>query len=283
CGIGVFAAYIGGIKVRISHAHTTSDSNVALIKKIYIWVMRSIIRLFSTKYLACSDNAGKYLFGNNIVNNKKYEKLPNYIDYDKFINCNSGSIREELGISEDDIVVGHVGRFIAAKNHKFIIDIIANMVQENNKVKCILVGNGDLDNEIRKKVKDLGLEEKIHFLGIRNDIEKIVKDLDLFILPSIYEGLGLVLLEAQSAGIPCLVSEAIQPEADLNIGLVSSLKLSDSVDVWTSKGLKMINIPKVEEEEILNSFIDRGYSIDNIVNKLEIIYGLDRCEERVSI
>lgn len=277
CGIGVFAAYLSGANIRISHAHTTADANEGVVKKIYISVMRSIIKIFSTNYLACSDSAGRYLFGNNIVENKKYKKLPNYIDYEKFINSNiKGSIRLELGIEKDDILIGHVGRFIPAKNHKFIIDIIDNLSIENPKVKCILAGTGDLENDMRAKVKNLGLEEKIHFLGIRNDIEKVVNEMDLFILPSIYEGLGLVLLEAQASGVPCLVSEAIQPEADLEVGLIEKLNLSDELELWSKTALEMVNKPKVDRKSILNSFENKGYKIENIVNELTNVYGLVR-------
>lgn len=277
CGIGVLASYLAGVDIRISHAHTISDSNEGIIKKIYIFLMRSIIRTFSTNYLACSDSAGKYLFGNNIVSNKKYKRLPNYIDYEKFINCNSdGSIREELGIEKKDIVVGHVGRFIKAKNHEFLIDVIAKLISNNPKVKGVLVGTGDLEKEIKVKIKKLRLEEQIYILGIRDDIDKIVNEIDLFILPSIYEGLGLVLLEAQAAGVPCLVSESIQPEADLQVGLLKKLNLSDDLEIWINAALEMINIPKIDNENIRNSFEEKGYKIENIVNELTNVYGLVR-------
>lgn len=277
CGIGVFAAYLSGANIRISHAHTTADANEGLIKKIYISLMRSIIKIFSTNYLACSDSAGKYLFGNNILENKKYKKLPNYIDYEKFINLsNKESIRDELGIDNNDIVIGHVGRFIPAKNHEFIVEVIKNLSIKNSNVKCIFVGNGDLENDMKAKVKKLELEEKIYFLGIRSDIEMIVSEMDLFILPSIYEGLGLVLLEAQAAGVPCLVSEAIQPEADLQVELVKKMNLSDDLELWSKTALEMISKPKVDKKDILNSFEKQGYKIENIVNELTNIYGLVR-------
>ncbi|MEG1311458.1 MAG: glycosyltransferase family 1 protein [Romboutsia sp.] len=277
CGIGVLAAYLSGVKVRISHAHTTSDNNDGIVKKIYISLMRSIIKVFSTDYLSCSDNAGKYLFGKNIVENKKYKKLPNYIDYESFINCDSkGSIREELVIEKDDIIVGHVGRFIKAKNHEFLIDVISELISKNPKVKGILVGTGHLEEEVKSKIKKLGLEDKVHILGIRDDINKIVNDMDLFILPSKYEGLGLVLLEAQAAGVPCLVSEAIQPEADLEVGLVERLNLADDLNIWSETALKMIDKPKVDRMDILNSFEKKGYKIENVVTELTNVYGLVR-------
>lgn len=273
CGIGVLAGYLAKAPVRISHAHTTFDNSSSFIKKVYVFIMRSLIKIFSTDYLACSNSAGRYLFGERIVKNKKYKVIPNYIEYKKFINIeDKGSIRKELGIKDDDIVIGHVGRFMEAKNHEFLIDILNKLIKENNQIKGILVGDGVLKKDIEKKVKALNLEDNIYFLGLRNDVNKIVNDMDLFIMPSIYEGLGLVLLEAQAASVPCLVSEAIQPEADLGIGLLKKLKLSDDIGKWTEKANEMIKINKKDKEIIIKGFEDKGYKVEDIINKLYEVY-----------
>ena len=273
CGISVLAGYLAKVPVRISHAHTTFDNSSSFIKKVYVFIMRSLIKIFSTDYLACSNSAGKYLFGANIVKNKKYKVIPNCIEYKKFINIeDKGSIRKELGIKDDDIVIGHVGRFMEAKNHEFLIDILDKLIKENNHIKGILVGDGVLKKDIEKKVKALNLEDNIYFLGLRNDVNKIVNDMDLFIMPSIYEGLGLVLLEAQAASVPCLVSEAIQPEADLGIGLLKKLKLSDDIGKWTEKANEMIKINKKDKEIIIKGFEDKGYKVEDIINKLYEVY-----------
>ena len=207
--------------------------------------MRIFIKIFSSDFLACSDSTGKYLFGNKITNNKRYKVLPNYIDYDSFINCNDKtSIRKELGMNNDDIVLCHIGRFINAKNHEFLIKIANEMIKKNNNVKLILVGDGDLKKHIESKVKSLGIEKNVYFTGIRKDIANILNNVDLFILPSIYEGLGLVLLEAQASKVPCLVSEAIQPEVDLGVELVKKIDLSYGPSVWAEEANKLINKSK---------------------------------------
>lgn len=275
CGIGVFAAWRAGVKVRISHAHTTADKSDSFVKKIYITLMRGIIKIFSTNYLACSDNAGKYLFGENIISNKKYKKLPNYINYEKIVGCNDKtSIRNELGLNKNDILVGHVGRFMEAKNHMFLIDILKQAMDNDERIKVVLVGDGELRSNIEEKVKSLGLEEKIFFLGLREDIDVIFNNLDLFILPSTYEGLGLVLLEAQAAGVPCLVSEAIQPEADLELGLLKKLSLRDSKKEWQNNIFRLLKANKVNKEKILNGFEKKGYKIESLVKELSNIYGI---------
>lgn len=275
CGIAMIAAYLSRAKVRVSHAHTTSDDSTSFVRKVYIAVMRFFIKLFSTDFLACSDAAGKYLFGNSVTTNKRYKMLPNYIDYEKFINCNDkNSIRKELGIRNDDIVICHIGRFITAKNHKFLIDIISEMIQNDDKVKLILVGTGDLRNEIEAKVKDLGIESNVYFTGLRDDISNILNNSDLFILPSIYEGLGLVLLEAQASNLPCLVSEAVQPEVDLGIGLVKKLNLSYGAKTWAHEASSLIKENKNKNINIINAVKEKKYDLNSILNNLLSVYKL---------
>ena len=273
CGVSMIAAYLSGVKVRVSHAHTTADEGIGFIRKIYISLMRIFIKLFSTDFLACSNSAGKYLFGGKITSNKRYKMLPNYIDYDSFINCNDKtSIREELGIKNDDMVFCHVGRFINAKNHEFLIEIVNEMIQKNNKVKLILVGDGDLREYIESKVKKLKIEKNVYFTGIRKDIPNILNNSDLFILPSIYEGLGLVLLEAQASKIPCLVSQAIQPEVDLGVGLVKKLNLSYGANKWGEEAIKLIKESKFNNIDIAKAVKEKKYDLNSILNSLLDVY-----------
>lgn len=274
-GIAMIAAYLSRVKVRVSHAHTTSDDTSSLVRKIYINLMRFFIKVFSTDFLACSNSAGKYLFGNNIISNKKYKVLPNYIEYEKFINnSDKTNFREELGIKNDDIVICHIGRFITAKNHEFLIDMAKEMIQKNNKVKLVLVGDGDLKNHIENKVKSIGIEKNVYFTGIRKDIPSILNSVDLFILPSIYEGLGLVLLEAQASKVPCLVSEAIQPEVDLGIGLVKKLNLSCGASKWADEANKIINENKNNDIDIIKAVQEKKYDLNSILNNLLSVYKL---------
>ena len=145
CGTVMIAARLAGAKIRISHAHTNLDMGNSFIKKCYFSIMKYLINSNSTNLLACSDSAGKYLFGDEVVSKDKYKVLPNYIDYKKFLKCDDkNSIREELGIKHDDIIVGHIGRFVDAKNHKFLIEILNMMIKKNKRIKSLLVGVGPL-------------------------------------------------------------------------------------------------------------------------------------------
>ncbi|MEG0307070.1 MAG: glycosyltransferase family 1 protein [Clostridium sp.] len=276
-GIAMVAAFLSGVKVRVSHAHTTSDNSITWIRKIYITVMRILIRIFSTNLIACSGAAGKYLFGHRIVRTKRCSIIPNCIDYEKFIDYEDRdrSIRGELGIAKNDIVIGHIGRFIPAKNHSFLLEIIADLVGRNPSVKCILVGDGDLRESIESGIKRYNLENNVYLLGIRNDVERIFKSMDVFVLPSTYEGLGLVLLEAQASGIPCITSQAIQPEADLGIGLIKKLNLQANIEIWSKSILKVVNHKKRDKAQIRDAFENKGYTIGAIKNTLYSIYSLN--------
>lgn len=275
CGIGVLAAKLGGTKIRISHAHTTADDSMSFLKKVYIGLMRQLIRMFSTNLLACSHVAGKYLYGDKLVQSPKYKILPNYIDYEKFLhNEECESIKKELGLKKDDIIITHIGRFIGAKNHKFLIDLIGKLVRKNSKIKCLLVGDGDFRLKIEEKVKSMNLESNVIFLGIRKDIDKILKETKLFILPSTFEGLGLVLLEAQASGVPCLASTAIQPEADLGLGILKQLSLDSDLSLWEKSALKMMKTQKLNKADIRKAFEERGYKVEDIVEAFTTIYGL---------
>lgn len=275
CGIGALAAFLGGAKIRISHAHTTLDTDNSFIKRIYIAIMRTLIKFFSTNYFACSNSAGKYLFGENIVKNNNYKVIPNYIAYEKFMNIKSDDgIRQELNIDKKDIIVGHVGRLIDAKNHSFLLDIVSEMINKNPNIKCILVGDGVLREQIEEKILKLNIQNNVYLLGIRDDVDKIMKEFDLFIMPSIYEGLGLVLLEAQVSIVPCLVSEAIQPEADLGVGLVKQLNLSDGILKWAEEAEKIISNKNKSNINIAKAIKDKHYDLNSILDNLLSVYKL---------
>ena len=181
-------------------------------------------------------------------------------------------IRQELNIDKKDIIVGHVGRLIDAKNHSFLLDIVSEMINKNPNIKCILVGDGVLREQIEEKILKLNIQNNVYLLGIRDDVDKIMKEFDLFIMPSIYEGLGLVLLEAQVSIVPCLVSEAIQPEADLGVGLVKQLNLSDGIHKWAEEAEKIISNKNKSNINIAKAIKDKHYDLNSILDNLLSVY-----------
>ncbi|MGP4106343.1 glycosyltransferase family 1 protein [Virgibacillus sp. L01] len=274
CGIAVIAAYLAGVKIRISHAHTTMDSSNSLTRKVYITAMQFTINRFSTNLLACSSGAGTYLFGNKGLAKSKYSYFPNAIEYLRFLvnpqkKVTTFKVKEGLGKS---IVIGHIGRFIEAKNHMFIVEIMKHVIKRDPTIKLLLVGDGDLRQQIEEKAEQEGILENIRFTGIRNDISTILHSMDVFIFPSHYEGLGLVLLEAQACGLPAVVSEAIQPEADLGIGLLAKLSLADGPDIWAGRIVELAGQKEKNTYNIINGFEKSGYSLKRAIDTLTAIY-----------
>ncbi|WP_394218334.1 glycosyltransferase family 1 protein [Halobacillus trueperi] len=274
CGIANLTAWLAGIKTRISHAHTTLDKSDTLLRKMYLSCMRGAVKLFSTHYLACSEKAGQYLFGKVGPSNKKYIYFPNLINYEECWNVQYIEVRalkRKLDI-ENKTVIGHIGRFMDAKNHQFLLQVMKILVKKDKNIQLLLVGDGDLRKEIEEKAEEYHLQDHIRFLGIRQDIPTLLQCMDVFVFPSTYEGLGLVLLEAQAAGLPCLVSEAIQPEADLNLDLIWKLKLSEGPDVWAENVLNLVGQKEKDKERVKDRFQNHEHSIPQAVQRVMKIY-----------
>jgi glycosyltransferase involved in cell wall biosynthesis len=274
CGLIMLVACMAGVKIRISHAHTTSDNNKNLIRKLYIFIMRKMIRIFSTNLLACSSEAAKYLFGEKSLKDDKYSFFPNLINYKDFLQEPKADVEyfKAQNKLNNSIVIGHIGRFINSKNHRFILQVYKQILKKNVNSKLLLVGTGDLFQEIREIALKEEFKNNIVFAGVREDIHTMLHSMDVFLFPSIYEGLGLVLLEAQAVGVPCLVSEAIQPEADLGIGLVYRNSLNESAEVWAERILVLAGKKSSDNNEKIGAFIKSGYDFDLGLNKLVTIY-----------
>lgn len=276
CGIASLSAKLCGVKTIISHAHTTSDLNKGIIRNIYKYVMKKMINSCSTQLMACSEVAGEYLFGEKMIKSSKYRYFANIIDYEKFINVEDDKV-EQFKLEnnlKDKIVIGHIGRFTEAKNHKFLLKIMKDVIETNKDIRLLLVGDGKLKNEIIKLSKELNIEDKVIFTGFRKDINTMLYSMDLFVFPSIFEGLGLVILEAQASGLNCIVSQAIQKEADLEIGLVHKLNLDDDKKLWINKILSLSNKNKVDKNVIIKSFNEKKYTIQDSIKTLYDVYGV---------
>ena len=278
CGIAMKAAKKSGVNIRISHAHTTADNEVGLARKIYISLMRKLILDNSTNLLACSDLAGEYLFGAENIKSDKYTMFPNLISYENIIDVNYGDVEKfkiENKLQEDNLIIGHIGTFKESKNQKFLLKIVKVLKERNKDVKLLLVGDGSMRDELENMCKDLDISDRVIFTGTRDDIDVILNSMDVFVFPSTFEGLGLVLLEAQTAGLPCVVSEAIQPEADLQLGLFSKLNLSDGAEFWANKIIEIYGKKETDKQKILDAFDKQGYSTEKCISKLLSIYKID--------
>ena len=276
-GIAMLAAKKCGVKIRIAHAHTTLDYSSSLVRKIYIKFMRYLINNNSTNTLACSKEAGKYLFGNKEIKKDKYNYFSNLINYNDLLKEPKGKVeafKEEYNL-KNSIVIGHIGTFKESKNQRFLLEIIKYMKKNHLDVKLLLVGDGGLRVQLENLSKEYDIYDIVKFVGIREDINVMLHSMDVFVFPSIYEGLGLVLLEAQATGLHCIVSEAIQSEADLDLGLIRKLNLSDGVEKWSEEILKFKGMKERDINKINKAFEEKDYSTGKCISKLMKLYNIN--------
>lgn len=259
--IDLIIAKICGVKQRIVHSHANRTNRLPVAHIMF----RPLMNMFANEKLACSKDAGVFLYGKK--GSKELKVINNAIEIEKYkYNENMrNEIRKKYN-SQDNLVLGHVGRFDEAKNHKFIIEVFRDLVKKMPNAKLWLVGGGELEEEVKNQVKSYNLEEKIVFLGIRNDIEVLMMGMDVFVFPSIYEGLGIALIEAQCSGLKCMVSNNIQDEAIITNNV---LKMQiDSTEEWVE------NICKIHE---YNRYIEydekiEKFGMDNLVKTIYKLY-----------
>lgn len=229
------AAKRANVPCRIAHSHL-SDLGMDL-KLPFRMYARFVMKNNPNKFFACSRNAGQWLFGKEVSDSNDMTVLNNAVDVDSF-KLDKGirnQIRQELQAG-DKLVLGHVGRFNKQKNHDFLIDIFKSVHDKCPESMLVLVGDGYLKPAIEKKVARLGLSPHVRFLGVREDIESLLQGMDIFVFPSRFEGLPVVLIEAQAAGLMCLVSDAITRETDAT-GRIQFISLKQSPVEWASQVL----------------------------------------------
>lgn len=195
-----------GVKVRIAHSHSNNqDKNLKYIIKMYY---KRKIPKYATYLFACSEDAGRWMFGN-----AKFSILHNAIDTSKYAYSvkKRKQMRSEFDIKEETLVIGHVGRFSYPKNHMYLLEVFKKISEERDAI-LLLVGDGHLRLEIENKINQLQLKNRVILTGVRNDVAELMQAMDAFILPSKYEGLGIVVIEAQAAGLPCIVSDKVSLE-----------------------------------------------------------------------
>ncbi|KJW11649.1 glycosyltransferase [Levilactobacillus spicheri] len=258
-------ATLNRVPVRISHSHISSSegSNIfnACFKKLNI--------IFSTHLLACGTDAGKFLYGT-----KKFEVIRNAININNFIDLRKkGKVRRlELKLPEDSIVIGHVGRFVEQKNHKKLLNIFYDFYQKNNKNSfLLLVGDGKLRKKIENKAVRMGIRNRVIFTGNVRDVSKYYSVMDAFVLPSLYEGLPIVTIEAQCAGIPMVLSDMIDTDAKI-LRTTHLIGLNLESNEWANELNRVLEEKKVPVHDVFNKMIETGFSIDQEAKKLESFY-----------
>jgi glycosyltransferase involved in cell wall biosynthesis len=222
-----------GVPCRIAHCHV---GHLRPDWKLpFRWYARLCMKDYPNQYFACSRQAGRWLFGKTIAESPRLTVLHNAIHVQQFAYSREtrSRIRRELGAG-DKIVIGHVGRFTKEKNQSFLIDVFKIVREKNPHTLLVLAGDGDLRTAVEKKAKNLDLLPHIRFLGVRSDIPELLQGMDLFVLPSLFEGLPVALVEAQAAGLRCIVSDAVTADADVT-GRVEYLSLKKPAKFWAQK------------------------------------------------
>lgn len=232
--LSVFPLYMAwrcGIPVRIAHNHSV-PSGESFKRTGLKYVLRMFSRVFPTDYFACSEKAGRWLFGDGNFEDGKVTVIKNAVDFERFRPSQEvlDSLRKEMNL-ENMFVIGCIGRFTFAKNHRFLIEIFEEVKKQRENAILLLVGDGELHNEIHKLVETKKLNNSVVFVGQITDPESYYKLCDVVAVPSIFEGLSLTTIESQVAGVPVVVSEAVPDEAIISNG-VKKINLSEDKSIW---------------------------------------------------
>ena len=267
-GFPLLAAWLAGARVRILHNHTT-DTRAEGLRTVLKRTLRPFAKMFANKYWACSKLAAEWMYGKQAVNSGKVTIINNAIDLTKyaFNQEKRNKLRNELGL-EGKFVVGHVGRFMKQKNHDFLIDIFSEVVKQKHNAVLMLIGEGPLKESISAKVSFLHLQNKVMFLGVRNDVADLYNAMDAFVLPSLYEGLPVVGVEVQANGLPFLCSDKVTNEILISDS-IKLLSLSIGATKWTNE---ILSAKRTTFAETLKSMQKSGFDISNEAGKLEKMY-----------
>ena len=264
-------ARIYGVNKIILHSHNPKYSD-SKIKGFFAALMLACVKNMADIKAACSEKAGDFLFGKGA----QYEVLNNAVDCKKFAfnPQKRAEIRAKLGLGESDLVLGHIGRFCEQKNQLFLLDIFADLLKRNPNCKLIMAGMGPLEQATKEKAKTLGVDKNTLFMGVYDKPEELYQAMDIFVLPSLYEGLGLVAVEAQAAGLPCLLSDTIPKQVAL---LNTKLLPLGQADLWADN---IINIAEsLKREDLSEKIAQAGFGIESIINKLNDFYEINLNEK----
>lgn len=273
-GIPLKYAKKNGVPVRIAHAHNSNQTKNKkyLLKLLY----KQLIPKYATNLYACAEAAGRWMF-----RNREFSVLNNAIDSRKYCyNFETAKrVRAELKISEKTLVIGHVGRFDPQKNHEFLVKIFVEILRRVPDAKLLLVGAGDLQADVQKQVLSLGIQDHVIFTGVRSDVYDLLQAMDVFLFPSLYEGLPVSIIEAQAAGLPCVISDKVPIECK-KTDLVQQVKLTENYEMWAETVISAAqqNERRDTSEEIKNA----GFDVCENARQLEEFYlnAYERATER---
>ena len=266
------AAKKANIKTRIAHSHSSKlDKDLKLPIK---YLSKKMLPKYANNYFACGDRAGKFLF-----KNKNFKIINNAIELSKFeFNEETRkNVREKLDINKEALVIGHVGRYIYIKNQSFLIDLLKKVLKKNSNSYLLLVGSGPDEETLKNKVKELDIEDKVKFLINRADVDELYQAMDCFVMPSLFEGLPVVGVEAQASGLPCLFSNKISKEVMMT-GNAKMIELDNNAEKWADE---IILLSKKRNENAIIELTQFNYDVKTEAKKLMHTYLKFYDEERI--
>lgn len=227
-----------GVPIRIVHSHSNVNMSGRL-NKILHKLNKKRIGSYANHFWACSDIAGEFFFDESVRNTENYRIIPNAVDTAKFSFSpdTREKKRKELGL-EDKFIVGNVGRLRYEKNHLFLLEIFKKILAEKPESVLLLVGDGEMRSQIEDRCGELDIADRVVLLGRRNDVDELIQAMDVFILPSLFEGFGIVLIEAQCSGLYCLTSAEVVPQSARVTELLDYVGLDEAPEVWSGYALK---------------------------------------------
>lgn len=270
--IHMLMAKLAGVKVRVLHSHNTALQTNSKASKLIHKYMKNLFSISATHYLACSDGAAHWLFPKKIYENGDYEVINNGVDTDvfKFDNEKRTQMRQKYNIKENDVVAGCVGRFAYQKNHSYMLDVAAKAVEMNSNFKLLLLGNGELEDELRAKAEGLGIADNIIFAGTSTDVNDYLSAMDVFILTSRFEGLGIVLIEAQSNGLRAVVADTVPRETKM-ADETTYMSLDANPSEWAKKLFELAELRDDgrKAQKVMN---EKEFTLEATANRLYEIY-----------
>ncbi len=268
-------AHQAGVPMRIAHSRSLLPAGSPTpLRRIYLCLMKRWVARYATAGLAVSGKAAEALYGPDWKQDPRWRVFARAIDLEPFSrNVDRDVVRREQGIPSQALVLGHVGRFVWEKNHEFLIKIAAEVTRRQSDTRLVLVGDGPLRSEIQRKAAGLGLADNVIFTGSRSDVPRLLGTMDVFVFPSLQEGLPGAVLEAQAAGLPCILSDGVTTEADVVGPLVQRVGLDRPASVWADAILASQQTePPLTRNEALKTMQNSPFNIVTGTRALERCY-----------
>ena len=286
-GLIVRMAARHGVSFRVVHSHNDTrpaEAGASWRRQLYLRAMKRWIRRYTTDRIAVSRSAAEDLFDAGSSRDPGCQILPCGIDFSKF---KAGHVlraeaRKGLGLNEDAVLIGHVGRFQARKNHRFLLDVARTVFAGDERARLLLVGDGELMLEIEARARELEIANRVIFAGARPDVPALMHAMDIFVFPSHYEGLGLVLLEAQASGLPCVLAEGLPREVDVVTDLIYRLPLTAPAATWASAILRAVDRPRPSVDQAWQALSRSRFTIERSTEDMLGVYK-SRCRGKTGI